>query len=161
MDDQGGKRHFELLVAVIVISLVALVFYGWVERLAIKVEQARIQYTLSNLRSAIKIQELTMLVAGRSDELFEYHYGNPMEFMDAPPFEYSGEFEDGTAAESGSWFFNRQSRQLIYSVISVESNQDKAQQLCYQLHLIESVEQEVGRLRLTQVPCQEKVTQHE
>jgi hypothetical protein len=161
MNHQGGKRHYEFLVSVIVISLVSLVFYVWVEKLAIKVEESRIQYMLSNLGSAIKIRELTVIVAGKGDELAVWHHGNPMDFLNTQPPEYAGEIEDSASVPSGSWFFDRQLDQLAYVVISPESNKDRAEQLRYQLQFIDSVQAGRGSLRLVPVPYQAKEAENE
>lgn len=161
MENQGGKRHYEFLLAVIAISLAALVFYVWAEKLAIKVEQAKIQYMLSNIGTVIKVRELTAVVAGRQSESIDYHHANPMDFFDATPPEYAGELNEGDELTTGSWFFDNRSRELIYAVISVESNPGKAKQLRYQLQYIDPAGAGHGSLRLVPLPDQVKEAENE
>jgi hypothetical protein len=161
MNNQGGKRHYEFLLAVIAISLAALVFFVWAGKLAVKVEQAKIQYTLSNISSVIKVRELTAVVAGRQGELIDYHQTNPMDFFDATSPEYAGELNEGDELKTGSWFFDNRTRELVYAAISVESNPGKAKQLRYQLQYIDSVGAGRGSLRLVPVPYQAKEAENE
>lgn len=151
MRDEGGKRQYETLVYMIVVSLACLVFYFWVERLAVKVEQSKIQYMLSNIGAVIKVRELTAIVSDRGDELAEYHLANPMDFFETPPPEYAGEETKENEIKTGSWFFDPENRQLVYPVISVDSNPEKLKQLRYQLQYAENTNSGVGRLRLIQI----------
>ena len=156
MKNQGGKRHYEFLLAVIVISMTSLVFYVWVERLAVQVEKSKVQYTLSNLRACIKIHELTLLVTGREMELSRDDRGNPFAFMDTPPPDYAGELSAKTIVKKGRWYFNSDNGELVYVVLSTDSNPDKAGRLRYQLRLSDSKLPGAGRLRLVQLPAIDK-----
>lgn len=81
--------------------------------------------------------------------------------MDTKPPEYIGEFEDAPLDKSGSWFFDLQANQLVYIVISADSNKDKLEQLRYQLQFTESEQVEVGHLHLRQMPYKTKENKYE
>ncbi len=150
MDNRGGKKHFEFLISIIVISLVSLVFFVWVERLAMDVEKSKIQYTLSNMRSAIKIYELTTVVTGDSVGLLQQHHANPVALMGVPPALYVGEFSDARQIKKGTWYFDSIQNEIVYLVKYLDSNPNRADQLRFQLKYKKSLVNGLGRLKLVE-----------
>ncbi len=161
MDNSGGKRHYELVLSIILISIVSLVFMVWVERLAIEVEKSKIQYTLANLRAAIKIYELTVVVGGNSADLLRQRHANPVKFLSRVPLEYAGEFEDANSVEKGSWFFDLKKREFVYLAKSVECNRNKAEQLRFRLEVSNTPSNGPGRLLLIERPYGVRHIEHE
>ena len=161
MVDQKGKRHYELLLSITVISLASLVFFIWVEQLAIEVERSRIQYTLSNIRSAIKIHELAALVSSSDIELSRQHEGNPIKLMGKPPPEYVGELSHVGGVKKGSWYFDYNNKEFVYLAKSVNSTHQKTERLRYKLQFTHTLERKPGRLRLVEQPYKAEDLEYE
>ena len=143
---ERGRRQFENMLAFTLILIVMAVFYFWIDRLLAVTERSAIDNTVANMRSAVQIFELSMIVAGRQDSLAEYAGSNPVTltgmqlhgYVDAP-------YRDGELA-AGDWTFDRQNGELVYQAIDTRAT-DGAEQLRYRLEYHDEAGQ-AARLKL-------------
>ncbi len=113
-------NYFQKLVGVIIISIVVLVFFAKINRLAVATEQESIQQTLSVIRSGIQIYSLNAVMTGRSSDLASYENANPVSMMRSPPLNYAGEYAANKSIQvpEGSWYFDTTNKELVYEALN-------------------------------------------
>ena len=148
-----NKRQYESMVYIFIVLIAMLVFYQGVVKIAVATEQSRVDYDLSNIRSAMHIFELSKIIVAKQDELDAYAGLNPMKVMEhitELPVNYMGEYEHDDDLPIGSWFFNSKTGTFIYKVIN---KQQISAGKAYLLFKVEYVSESVkgggaGRLKL-------------
>lgn len=145
MNNEGGKRQFEHLLSLLVIAAAVIVLFVFVNRVSAPAERVRVQYTLSGLRSAVQVKELTALVTGGS--LAGRAGTNPVDLMEVPPAAYAGLYAEGRKPRPGRWYFDAGAGELVYVIINRE-NFNAARELRFRLEYVPEARKATGRLRL-------------
>lgn len=111
-----ASRNFENIIGGLVILLMMSGFYFYAEKLAVAAERESIQQTLSVIRQGINVFMFHKMISGESLDFRQFRHGNPVTMLSVFPGNYAGEFsaEDAASAPAGKWFFERDSRQLVY-----------------------------------------------
>ncbi|WP_139232822.1 hypothetical protein [Duganella sp. CF458] len=112
----------EALLWLIVTCVVLAVFLGRISFYTESAELRAIEITLSQLRAAIELHRL------RSATGIALEGTNPMRLLAVPPGNYAGEFASiaSAPAEPGTWFYDRQSKKLVYVLLNAEKAAEKA-----------------------------------
>lgn len=115
---RAGFTLFELAVVICIVSIVATILVGRVERLQAAAERAQMESVLGALRSGLTLQAAQAVAQGRQAELIALIGTNPMESLLEPPPNYLGEVELAATTEvpGGSWYFDRTLGLLVYRV---------------------------------------------
>lgn len=115
-----SKRWLERLVALILASILVLVFFERVEKISIIAERESVQQCLSSIRVGVQMFVLTDVARGRIADMRAYENTNPMRLQDQTklPMNYAGEFGSAEAAElgNGQWYYDTTAGQLVYRV---------------------------------------------
>ncbi|QAU34271.1 type II secretion system protein [Janthinobacterium sp. 17J80-10] len=116
--DQRGFSRLELMVVVLVFGILAAVLLERLRFYQEMAEKARMEYTVSRIKSGLRLRMAGLLVAGRAQEYSTLAKQNPIEWLDDKQENYAGEFasEKGQHALPGTWNFDRTDRMLVYSV---------------------------------------------
>ena len=127
MTKQSRFRRFESLVWLIVGLVLLAVFLG-IPFYTRSAEERAIDVTLSQLRAAVEMHRLRSAAATSALE-----GSNPMQLLAVKPVNYVGEFANrvSAAAQPGTWFFDRESKELIYVLLAPEKSSLKQQQMLY------------------------------
>lgn len=106
----------ELLVASILISVFAAVLLNRLSFYQEAAEKANVEYTISVLKSALRVQMATMLMEGRGRELALLEQQNPLDWLEEKPGDYRLSTESGTISgkRAGSWSYDPTARILTY-----------------------------------------------
>lgn len=117
----GSQRGFSLLELVAVVLVLGILAAILLERFHFYqevAEKARMEYTISRIKSGLRLRMAGMLISGRAHEYFLLAKQNPIEWLDDKPENYAGEFASakGQRAESGTWHFDENTRMLVYTV---------------------------------------------
>jgi hypothetical protein len=152
---EKSKRWLERLIALILASVMVLVFFGRVEKISTAAERESVQQCLSSLRVGMQFFALSDIVRGRVADMRIYENTNPMQFQDQEklPPNYAGEFdtEDAVTIGGGQWYFDKSARQLVYRVSHYPLYEgDNRQELRYRLEYSDVVG-DVFSLRLSPV----------
>lgn len=118
-DRVRGSRGFsllELLVASILISILATVLLNRLRFYQEAAEKANVEYTISALKSALRVQRATMMVEGRMRDLALIEKQNPMDWLEEKPANYVPAIDDQDSKEkcTGCWYFDQRSRAVVY-----------------------------------------------
>ena len=114
-------RGFSLLELVIVISIISVLLALALSRLiALQVDAERVamETVIGTLRSAIGIKVAEQIVKQNIAGLSGFEDSNPMDRLAEVPRNYLGELDgvDPATLEDGNWYFDTQSRALVYLV---------------------------------------------
>lgn len=150
MENQRGKRHYEATLYFILACVAIAVFYVWVMRLADPAEQARVQYTLSNLRSAVQITELTAIAAGERERVARLDRSNPIELLNSTRARYAGEWPGIDNTRPGHWYFDPAGGELLYRVVDPERGGPVFRRFQLQYRAADIKGSGPGRLRLVE-----------
>jgi len=121
LDTGGRRRGFTLIELAVVISIVALLAGALLDRLLFYQEQAEkaaMEQMAGTVRSALHLQVASLIAKGRPGDIQELLKENPMEWLAEKPANYLGEYfaPKPQDIEPGNWYFDLQTRNLIYSV---------------------------------------------
>ncbi|KIF82273.1 hypothetical protein TSA66_18020 [Noviherbaspirillum autotrophicum] len=120
MDARRVRRHqhgFSLLELVVAISLIAILAAALLERLRFyqeAAEKANVEYTISALKSALRVQMAAMMVEGRVQDYDQLEHQNPIDWLDEKPRNFSFGVPAVVAACKGCWSYDAASRTLTY-----------------------------------------------
>jgi hypothetical protein len=117
---ERSKRWLERLIALILASIMVLVFFGYVDKISVAAERESVQQCLSSLQVGIQFFILSDMVNGRLADMRSYENTNPMQFQDQSklPVNYAGEFnsEEAAVIAAGLWYYDKSANQLVYRV---------------------------------------------
>lgn len=121
-------RRFEGLAWLIVGLALLAVFLNKIPFYTKSAEERAIDVTLAQLRAAVELHRLRSTAT--TDDL---EGSNPMQLLEVKPVNYDGEFANrGSApARPGTWFFDRESKELVYVLLAPEKSSLKQQQMLY------------------------------
>lgn len=115
---QQGFTLFELITAVLAISIAGAMLLDRLFYYQELAEKAEMEYTISAVKSALRLRMAEMLVAGRAQDYGLLAADNPMNWLEQKPRNYLGTLAENENADlkQGSWYFDARSRELIYTV---------------------------------------------
>ena len=113
-----GALSFRFIVTVILILILAAVFFQYIDNSRKKVERVSIQQTQTVINSALLVVFASLAAKGRLNELNELEGANPfvhLEKFNITPAAYQGEL-DGSAAldQMPGWYYIKSSGQVTY-----------------------------------------------
>ncbi|HEX5054889.1 MAG TPA: hypothetical protein VFX02_00175 [Gammaproteobacteria bacterium] len=137
MEPQKSKRWLERLIALIMASIMVLVFFGRVEKILLVTERESVNQYLATTRVGIHLFVLDNIVRGRVADIRSYENANPMRLYKELPSSYAGEFSAQEAAhvKPGQWYYDTTARQLVYRISHYPLYEgDSRKELRYRLH---------------------------
>jgi general secretion pathway protein G len=137
MNEGKSKRWLERLIALIMASIMVLVFFERVEKLTLIAERESVNQYLSTTRVGIQMFVLDDIVRGKLADIRTYENTNPMRFYQELPSNYVGEFSAEAAAsvKPGQWYYDTTARKLVYRVSHYPLYEgDRRKELRYRLH---------------------------
>lgn len=114
-----AQRGFSLLELAGAFTLVAIVAAVLLDRLMYYeelAEKARMEATISTLKSALRVRMATMMIEGRAHEYRLLAGQNPIDWLDRMPDDYRGAVADIAGMPAGAWYFDHADRTLVYLV---------------------------------------------
>ncbi|HVY06681.1 MAG TPA: hypothetical protein VHB46_11960 [Burkholderiales bacterium] len=112
-----GASQLELVVCIALVGIFMAVF---LERMFYYQEQAEktaMEMTVANIRSGLRYKVADLIMNNRVSEIPTLADDNPVNWLQGPPENYLGEFDGLPQSDpSGKWYFDRSTRQLIYTV---------------------------------------------
>lgn len=113
-----GFSLFELLVVIVIVSVLMVIAISRLLALQVDAERVVMESTVGALRSAIGIRVAESIVKHKVAALPAYEDSNPMNLLAEIPRNYLGEMEDADphTLEKGSWYFDKQAKNLVYIV---------------------------------------------
>jgi type II secretory pathway pseudopilin PulG len=113
-----GFSRFELMVVAILLGIVSTMLLNRLRFYQEAAEKAQMEYTVSTLKSALRLRKAALLVEGRAYAFGSLALENPMDWLETKPANYSPQIDAMTADSSlaGTWYFDRADRTLIYVV---------------------------------------------
>lgn len=118
-------RRFEALVWLLVGMILLVVFLNKISFYTENAEERAVAITVSQLRAAVEMHRL------RSGATIALEGTNPMQLMAVRPTNYVGEFANLASApqEPGTWFFDTESKRLVYVLLGGEKSMVKQQKM--------------------------------
>lgn len=119
MDARRARRRcgfslLELLVATILIAILAAVLLERLRFYQEAAEKANVEYTISALKSALRVQMAAMMVEGRVQDYDQLERQNPIDWLDEKPGNFSFGVPDAVSVCKGCWLYDAASRTLTY-----------------------------------------------
>lgn len=111
-----GFSRLELLAATILIGVFAAALLNRLSFYQEAAEKAKVEYTISLLKSALRIKMATMLAEGRTSSLTTLEHQNPMDWLEEKPAKYQSVAASADSSKnfSGTWKFDPAERTLTY-----------------------------------------------
>jgi hypothetical protein len=111
-----GYGVLEFLVVVVLIGGLMLAFLDRIDFYRESVEKTAMEQLAREMGWALRIRAAELMLANRNDEIGKLQGANPVEALDMNIVNYAGA---GRSAEEpvvppGRWFFNRDSREMVY-----------------------------------------------
>lgn len=155
MVSEKSKRWLERLIALILVSILVLVFFGRIEKISVIAERESVQQCLSSMRVGIQMFVLTDITRGRVADMRAYENANPMRFQDREklPLNYAGEMNAAEAAALGRglWYYDTSAGHLVYRVSHYPLYEgDTRRELRYRLRFSEA-QGDIFSLRLLEL----------
>ena len=80
-------------------------------------EKMEMELTVRNIRTGLRYKIADLIMNNRLPEMATLADENPIDWLEQKPANYRGEFDGAPAeASSGSWYFDRRNRQLVYTI---------------------------------------------
>ena len=113
---QRGYSRFELVFVIIIASVVMWVLLDRTRYFQALAEKHTMEMTIINMRSGLRLQVAELLIAERMDEVGDLVTENPINWLEAPPPNYLGEFRNPqpSALPGNTWHFDPGRRELVY-----------------------------------------------
>lgn len=111
-----GFSLWELMVSVTVISIVGIVLLHRLAYYQEMAEKADTEYTISALKSALRMRMASLMIDGRAQEIRFLALENPMDWLEKKPANYlTLELpHDPRFTLEGQWHFDSANRVLVY-----------------------------------------------
>jgi hypothetical protein len=118
MTSGKSKRWLERLIALMLASVMVLVFFERIEKIAIIAERESVQQYLSTTQVGIQMFMLADIVQGNVADMRSYENTNPMRFYKILPSNYAGELSTKEVASirGGQWYYDKSANQLVYRI---------------------------------------------
>lgn len=116
--DHSGFTLFELIIVVVLVGLLFLIASWRLLPMRGDAEAAHVATTVGALRSALGLEVTERIVHDSVDSAAELEGANPIPLLGRAPTNYIGEVDSADRADipTGSWYFDRATRQLRYRV---------------------------------------------
>lgn len=116
MRAKGGYSRLELLVAITLIGVFAAVLLNRLSFYQEAAEKAKVEYTISLLKSALRIRMATMMQEGRGGSYASLEQQNPLNWLEDKSLVHVSTIANYASAEkfSGVWHFDPSDRTLTY-----------------------------------------------
>ncbi|TFW30988.1 hypothetical protein [Massilia horti] len=123
----GGFSRFEFAVAAALFGVLVAVFAGRVWYYQAEAERVAVKQLVGTVRIALQVRAAQLLAAGGEQALRQLADENPIAWLSHKPTNYAGEYDGLPPAglPSGSWFFDRADRSLVYLPHRDESFSDE------------------------------------
>ncbi|MGZ3236522.1 MAG: type II secretion system protein [Burkholderiaceae bacterium] len=111
-----GFSLLELMVSVMVISVAGIILLNRLSYYQEMAEKADMEYTISALKSALRMRMATLMIEGRAQEFRSLAQENPMDWLEQKPANYlTLELpHDPRFTLAGHWYFDSAKRVLVY-----------------------------------------------
>jgi len=160
------ERGFSLLEFVIVATLVGFLAAKLLRNETTyqeKAEKTVVEQLIGTCRSALHLQVAEMLVKGNVEGVRSFANQNPMDWLGEKPKNYAGEYYAPTAGtvESGNWYFDMQSRNLVYlpnNVTHLHTAAAEGNKLRFRVVVVSEDGEGVGRSKVVGVNLVPAVT---
>ncbi len=117
MNTQRQARGFSLLELVVVIAIIGALLAIALDRLLPYIDEAErvgVVTLESQLQSALMVAAAKRIAGGRAASIVEFDRSNPLQLMLEPPDNYVGELHDPVDVPRRSWYFDLDTRRLVY-----------------------------------------------
>lgn len=113
---QRGASLLEFTVSVIVVGVLLGFLLQRVWYYQGEAEQAAVQMTVANVRTALEIKVAQAKLPGRSEDLTFLTEENPFDLLNVKPSNYAGALFSPSDQDigAGNWCFDRSNKSLIY-----------------------------------------------
>lgn len=117
MKRERGFSLFELIVAIIIISLLGLLLLDRLQYYQEQAEKTAMEQTLTILHVALQIRKGELMAHSQESQVTGLATENPMSWLSRTPANYAGE-ADGASPRipAGSWYYDRRDQALVYKV---------------------------------------------
>lgn len=117
----GRARGFSLIELVVALTLVAIFAGVLLERMVYYqelAEKASMEQVAADLRSSVNLRAAELALENRFTELDALALQNPFDLLVRKPQNYLGVLEASSPEQaiSGNWYFDRKSKEVVYSV---------------------------------------------
>ena len=111
-----GVSLLDFLIAVILIGAFMLAFLDRLDAFRESAERVAMQQLARELGWALRLRAAELMLANRNDEIGRLEGANPIEALDMQVANYAGagSSAEEAAVPAGRWYFNRQTRELVY-----------------------------------------------
>lgn len=142
------QRGFTLIELAVVVSVVAVLAATLLDRVVFYQEQAEkvaMEQMVGTVRSALHLQVAALVAKGRTTDIPKLLDQNPMNWLAEKPGNYLGELfaPKPQDVELGTWYFDLQTRNLIYSVrhnAHFRADGNEKNQVRYRLQLVTAIQ---------------------
>lgn len=107
-----GFTLFELLVAIVIVSVLAAVLLDRLRFYQEKAEQAAVQATLQAVKTGLQIRLAELIIERREQEAVRLEVENPTQWLSKIPPGYAGDYRE--PPQPGAWYYDSGKRQLVY-----------------------------------------------
>ena len=123
--NQSNGSYYRLIVLIVLIVIFITVAMQSVWKMRVAAERTHVAWMFGAMQSAIGIETAVRGVKGGLEEIARLDQSNPLDLLDNKKrpfmgaFTYLGELDNPDPAEIAprSWYFDTQSRELIYRVV--------------------------------------------
>ena len=113
-----GFSRFELMVVAVLLGIVSAMLLNRLRFYQEAAEKAQMEYTVSVLKSALRLRKAALLVEGRAYDYGSLALENPMDWLETKPANYSAQMNavKSDSNQAGVWYCDRTDRTLNYVV---------------------------------------------
>ncbi|MFA7293124.1 MAG: hypothetical protein WC023_12870 [Rhodocyclaceae bacterium] len=113
-----APRGFGLVDLAVALAVLAILLYFLLDRVLYMqevAEKTEVEETVRSINYGLRLEAASRLARGPDPGRLALEKDNPVKWLNAPPRNYIGEHEKAPAhAKPGYWYYQLQSRQLIY-----------------------------------------------
>lgn len=116
--DQAGFSLLEFVISLTIVAVLGGVLLDRVLYYREQAEKAAMEQVAQDLRSSVNLRVAELTLENRFKELAALPEQNPMDLLGSKPQNYLGVLPAGRLQEvvSGSWYFDKTSREVVYFV---------------------------------------------
>lgn len=118
MQRQRGFTLFELVVAIVIANVLAIILLDRLWYYQEVAEKTAMEMTVMNMRSGLRLRIADLMTQSRMREAEELLQENPISWLESPPPNYIGKISSAKSAEMipGHWYFDIEQKELVYRV---------------------------------------------
>ena len=111
---QRGFTLFELAVVIAIYGILAAVLLNRLAYYKEMAEKAAMESMVSVIKTGLQVRLAELIITNRQGEAAALETDDPMQWLDARPANYGGDYGDAPAL--GTWYFDAGARELVYVV---------------------------------------------